>query len=123
KVARDSLPTLIEAAEAVDLSTLGAAPLELDAARLDMAGATLLSAAKAAGVAARMLADIDPDGLITPLGDTVRGAHREIIATAQATGALADAAVILPRLAAGDHTYLIAIEDASGIPSDGVVPV
>lgn len=120
-VAQDALPPIVAVAEQVNTNTFSPKGGKIDLGALASIEPSVSKADKALTAARDDISDIDPDSLLTPLGDPVRNVQDKIVTaqTAASSGHLASK--LLPTMLGGEgkRSYMLLIQNNAEVRSTG----
>ncbi|MFI8594512.1 DUF4012 domain-containing protein [Microbacterium sp. NPDC078428] len=124
ELARDGVPALLDAADAVDLDSLGVTGNTVDLAPLDAARPALESADGVFSAAAERAAAIDTGWTLPIITDAVDEVRQTLEPAASTVDGLARAASLLPSMlgADGPRDYLLLMQNNAEVRSSGGIP-
>ncbi len=120
-VATDALVPVLDAAEELDLASLGFSGGAIDLAPFTAIEPSLADASATLTAAESQALRIDADGTLPPLADAVREMRTTVTQAATVVGSLHGAAALLPSMlgAEGPRNYVIAMQNNSELRSSG----
>jgi hypothetical protein len=123
-LAGDSLPQLLDLGQAVDSGDLRPRKGRIDLTAVERLAPSVRRTADRVDGPARQMAEVNPNGLVGPLGGLVKELRSRVADGRSAIRATADAFDVLPRMlgADGPRSYLLLVQNPAELRATGGLP-